>query len=175
MIPTAIPRKMSRTRGVMPSLPAYPAWTRANPQEAKDMTVFAFELSEKFNIPVMLRPTTRVSHARADVEIGPAKAPCEQCQFIKNPARRVALPSHARPLHSELLAKQAAMEEALESAPWNRLALRGNVGIIASGIAGMYAEGSYLRAGRRPLIPLPGNLSRAQKIDLPTCWSTSPG
>ena len=117
-----------------------PCLDPANPGEAKEMTVFAFELSEKFNIPVMLRPTTRVSHAREDVEIGPAAAPCGQCQFIKNPARRVALPSHARPLHSELLAKQAAMEEALESAPWNRLDLHGNVGIIASGIAGLYAK-----------------------------------
>ncbi len=112
-----------------------------NPQEAKDMTAFAFELSERFNIPVMLRPTTRVSHSRGDVENGPDSArPAGEKQFIKDPARRVALPVHARPLHSELLAKQKAMEEALESAPCNRLALRGNVGIIASGIASLYAE-----------------------------------
>jgi indolepyruvate ferredoxin oxidoreductase alpha subunit len=115
-----------------------------NPQEAKEMTVFAFELSEKFNIPVMLRPTTRVSHAREDVEIGSVAAPGKQSRFIKDPARRVALPSHARPLHSELLAKQAAIEEALESAPWNRLELHGDVGIIASGIAGLYAEEAAL-------------------------------
>jgi indolepyruvate ferredoxin oxidoreductase alpha subunit len=115
-----------------------------NPQEAKEMTVFAFELSEKFNIPVMLRPTTRVSHAREDVQTGSVAAPGKQGRFIKDPARRVALPSHARPLHSELLAKQAAMEEALESAPWNRLELHGDVGIIASGIAGLYAEEAAL-------------------------------
>ncbi|MDD1750356.1 MAG: indolepyruvate ferredoxin oxidoreductase subunit alpha [Methanothrix sp.] len=121
-----------------------PCLDPANPGEAKEMAAFAFELSEKFNIPVMLRPTTRVSHARADVEIGPAQAPREQSRFIKNPARRVALPIHARPLHSELLAKQAAMEEALESTPWNRLFLHGKVGIIASGIAGLYAEEAAL-------------------------------
>ncbi|MFZ2472456.1 MAG: indolepyruvate ferredoxin oxidoreductase subunit alpha [Methanothrix sp.] len=115
-----------------------------NPEEAKEMAVFAFELSEKFNIPVMLRPTTRVSHAREDVEIGVAAASGGLGRFIKNPARRVALPIHARPLHRELLAKQAAIEEALESAPWNRLALHGNVGIIASGIAGLYAEEAAL-------------------------------
>lgn len=119
---------------------AVPCLDPKNPQEAKEMTVFAFELSEKFNIPVMLRPTTRVSHAREDVEIGSVANPTGQVRFIKDPARRVALPSHARPLHSELLAKQAAIEEALESAPWNRLELHGNVGIIASGIAGMYAK-----------------------------------
>jgi indolepyruvate ferredoxin oxidoreductase, alpha subunit len=124
-----------------------PCFDPATPEEAKEMTVFAFEFSERFNIPVMLRPTTRVSHAREDVEIGLAAAPDEQCRFIKNPARRVALPIHARPLHSELLAKQAAMEKALESAPWNRLALHGNVGIIASGIAGMYAKEAIFELG----------------------------
>ena len=121
-----------------------PCLDPANPGEAKEMAAFAFELSEKFNIPVMLRPTTRVSHARADVEIGPTHSARGQSQFIKNPARRVALPIHARPLHSELLAKQAAMEEALESAPWNRLSLHGKVGIIASGIAGLYAQEAAL-------------------------------
>ena len=41
-----------------------------NPAEAKEMASYAFDLSEKFNIPVMLRPTTRVSHSRSDVEVG---------------------------------------------------------------------------------------------------------
>ena len=117
-----------------------PCLDPSDPEEAKDMTIYGFELSEKFNIPVMLRPTTRVSHARADVEVG--TIPSVRCggQFVKNPARRVALPAHARALHTELIAKQEAIEKALEAAPWNRLILRGNAGIIASGIAGLYAE-----------------------------------
>ncbi len=93
-----------------------PCLDPSDPQEAKDMAIYGFELSEKFNIPVMLRPTTRVSHARADVEAGtvpPDRA--RRGQFVKNPARRVALPGHARALHTELIAKQAAIEEALES------------------------------------------------------------
>ncbi|VVB71829.1 Indolepyruvate oxidoreductase subunit IorA [uncultured archaeon] len=117
-----------------------PCLDPADPQEAKDMAAYGFELSEKFNIPVMLRPTTRVSHARADVEYQYAKCLQGQKQFVKNPARRVALPVHARPLHTELLEKQAKMEAELEKAPWNKLQLRGSTGIIASGIAGIYAE-----------------------------------
>ncbi len=125
-----------------------PCLDPADPQEAKDMARFGFELSERFNIPVMLRPTTRVSHSRADVESLEPSTPAERTfsketpapKFIKNPARRVALPVHARPLHTELLAKQAAIEESLESSPWNRLTLRGDRGVIASGIAGLYAE-----------------------------------
>lgn len=111
-----------------------------NPGQARQMASFAFELSERFNIPVMLRPTTRVSHAREDVELGQIQPPRQMGQFIKNPARRVALPVHARPLHSELLSKQAEMEEALETAPGNDLVMRGEVGVIASGISGLYAE-----------------------------------
>jgi indolepyruvate ferredoxin oxidoreductase alpha subunit len=117
-----------------------PCLDPANPQEARDMTIYGFELSEKFNIPVMLRPTTRVSHARSDVEAGVAQPACSQRQFIKNPARRVALPGHARSLHIELIHKQAAMEKALEAAPWNKLELKGETGIIASGISGLYAK-----------------------------------
>ncbi len=117
-----------------------PCLDPSDPEEAKDMAIYGFELSEKFNIPVMLRPTTRVSHARADVETGTIPPVRAGGQFVKNPARRVALPVHARALHTELIAKQKAIEEALETAPWNKLTLRGRTGIIASGIAGLYAE-----------------------------------
>jgi len=117
-----------------------PCLDPADPQEARDMAIYGLELSEKFNIPVMLRPTTRVSHARADVEVSQDRPIPVERRFVKNPARRVALPSHARPLHHELLAKQPAIEEELEGCPWNRLTLRGETGVIASGIAGLYAE-----------------------------------
>ncbi|MCL2114679.1 MAG: thiamine pyrophosphate-dependent enzyme [Methanobrevibacter sp.] len=42
----------------------------SNPQEVKDMMKYGFELSEKFNIPVLLRTTTRISHMRGIVELG---------------------------------------------------------------------------------------------------------
>lgn len=124
------------------SFAGVPCLDPADPEEAKDMTRFGFELSERFNLPVMLRPTTRVSHSRADVDAGELASARRgsQTKFVKDPARRVALPVHARPLHAELLAKQAAIEDALEAAPWNRLTLRGDRGVIASGIAGLYAE-----------------------------------
>jgi indolepyruvate ferredoxin oxidoreductase alpha subunit len=138
---------------------AIPCLDPADPQEAKDMALFGFELSEKFNLPVMLRPTTRVSHARSDVEVGaPAQGKLGQ-GFVKNPARRVSLPVHVRPLHIELLHKQEKIAEELESAPWNRLSLAGEHGVIASGISGLYAEEaiknldldlSFLRIGTLP-------------------------
>ncbi|OPY51198.1 MAG: Indolepyruvate oxidoreductase subunit IorA [Methanosaeta sp. PtaU1.Bin055] len=137
-----------------------PCLDPADPQEARDMTLRAFSLSEEFGVPVMLRPTTRVSHARADVEVGPPGERRDKPGFEKDPARRVALPAHARPLHVELLDKQPGIEAALAKEAWNRAEMRGEVGVIASGISGLYAEEaiagmeadlSLLRIGTYPL------------------------
>ncbi|MDD1740741.1 MAG: indolepyruvate ferredoxin oxidoreductase subunit alpha, partial [Methanothrix sp.] len=137
-----------------------------NPAEAKEMAAYAFDLSEKFNIPVMLRPTTRVSHSRSDVEVGEIRPPAEAGHFVKNPAHRVALPVHARPLHGELLAKQERIEAELEGAPWNRLVLRGKTGVIASGIASLYAQEAIAELNEDISLlslgtyPLPGRMIR---------------
>jgi len=137
-----------------------PCFDPADPQEARDMVLRAFALSEEFGVPVMLRPTTRVSHARADVEVGAPGKRTESPKFEKNPARRVALPVHARPLHVELLDKQAGIEAALAKEAWNRAEMKGEVGVIASGIAGLYAaeaiaeleaDVSLLRIGTYPI------------------------
>ena len=127
----------SRRYALFASLPCLDP---ADPQEAREMTIFGFELSESFDLPVLLRPTTRVSHARADVEAGLHRPAVGDRGFVKNHARRVALPVHARPLHTKLIEKQRSVEEALENTPWNRLRLRGEHGVIASGIAGLYVE-----------------------------------
>ncbi|MDD1731637.1 MAG: indolepyruvate ferredoxin oxidoreductase subunit alpha [Methanothrix sp.] len=137
-----------------------------NPAEAKEMASYAFDLSEKFNIPVMLRPTTRVSHSRSDVEVGEIRPAAEAGHFVKNPAQRVALPVHARPLHGELLAKQERIEAELEGAPWNRLVLRGKTGVIASGIAALYAQEAIAELNEDISLlslgtyPLPGRMIR---------------
>ncbi|MBN1762418.1 MAG: indolepyruvate ferredoxin oxidoreductase subunit alpha [Methanomicrobia archaeon] len=117
-----------------------PCLDPADPQEAKDMCVYAFELSEALDLPVLLRPTTRVSHARADVEVGEIKERRSNPEFVKDPAKWVMLPAHARPRHTELLRKQERIKAALTNLPWNRLVLRGELGVITSGISGLYAE-----------------------------------
>ncbi len=75
-----------------------PCLDPADPQEAKDMTVYAFELSEELELPVLLRPTTRVSHARADVDVGKGKTKKSTTshEFVKKPARW-GCPSGTRP------------------------------------------------------------------------------
>lgn len=117
-----------------------PCLDPADPQEAKDMCVYAFELSEELELPVLLRPTTRVSHARADVDLCTIIEEHANPEFAKNPERWVMLPVHARPRHTVLLEKQDKIRAALADSPWNRLTLRGELGVIASGISGLYAE-----------------------------------
>ncbi|NQE53394.1 Indolepyruvate oxidoreductase subunit IorA [ANME-1 cluster archaeon GoMg3.2] len=117
-----------------------PCLDPADPQEARDMVIYAFELSEELELPVLLRPTTRVSHASSDVVVGQIKGGSTNPKFTKDPARWVMLPTHARPRHTVLLEKQDVIRATLVDVPWNRLVLRGDIGVIASGISGLYAE-----------------------------------
>ena len=67
-------------------------------QEAKDMVVTAYELSELFDTPVLLRLTTRISHSRGVVELGePVEGPDRK--FVKDPDKYVMIPSNARGRH----------------------------------------------------------------------------
>ena len=79
-----------------------PVFDPSNPAEAKDMVGRAFELSEKYEIPVMLRPTTRVCHARQNVSCLPPEVLSRKAHFEKNPGRWVATPKFLTDLHRQL-------------------------------------------------------------------------
>ncbi len=141
-----------------------PCLDPASPKEARDMVPFAFDFSEKFDIPVIIRPTTRISHAKSDIEIRDIATPdmTMQAGFRKAPELRVMLPAHARPLLKALNAKQKEIQAELEKSPWNRLELKkgAKLGIIASGIASAYsieaidqlqAKVSFLKIGTYPV------------------------
>lgn len=139
-----------------------PCLDPASPGEAKEMVPYAFDFSEKFDIPAMLRPTTRISHAKSDVEIGEIVLKEKQAAFKKAPECRVMLPAHARPLLKELNAKQKAIQTALEKSPWNSLDIKkgAKLGVVASGISSAYAmeaidrlqaKVSFLKIGTYPL------------------------
>ncbi len=79
------------------------------PAEARDMVAEAFELSERHQLPVMIRPTTRICHSRQVVTL---RAPVDlgrRARFEKNPARWVATPAFLPRLHRELNDKLAAI------------------------------------------------------------------
>ncbi len=110
----------------------------ADPQEAKDMTVAAFELSEKLEQPILLRVTTRVSHTRADVELGPIRPPRNNPNFERDPFRFVTIPAVARKRHPILVEKIKQATAISEKSEWNQIHGKGKIGIITSGVSFNY-------------------------------------
>lgn len=76
-----------------------PVFDPASPQEAKEMIGKAYALSEMYEIPVMLRPTTRVCHERQNVSCGPPVHLGRRSDFQKNPPRWAATPQFVLTLH----------------------------------------------------------------------------
>ena len=128
----------TRYFAVHASLPLLDA---GNSQEAKDMTVEAFELSERLKLPIILRLTTRVSHSKGRVELGEIKRVDRKAVFDRNSTRWTMVPSNAirqhRILHESLgVAKKLAEESGLNTIEDNK----SRVGIVGSGIGYYYAR-----------------------------------
>lgn len=131
----------------------------ADSAEAKAFTAAAFELSEAYDTPVLLRTTTRISHGSGVVEIGERRPPARR-GFRRDPAKYVMLPAHARARHPILLDRLDRLEEEANTSPLNTVELRDpRVGVITSGIAAQYVrdalpEASVLRLGFSFPLPL---------------------
>ena len=123
-----------------------PIMEPSNQQEAYDMTRYAFELSEKFGVPVLLRVTTRLAHSRSGVERKEEVAQNEM--HLPSDLRQfVLLPSIARKQYNTLLSKQIAFEEDAEKSGYNTF-IEGkdkSLGIIACGLAYNYLIENYRR------------------------------
>jgi len=112
----------------------------SSPQEAKEMTIEAFEISEKLELPVLLRTTTRISHARGVVELKPLKMTSKKGKFEKG-GLTVTVPEVARKLHPLLLEKMERARELSNESRFNFIEdFGGEDGIIASGAAYNYAR-----------------------------------
>ncbi len=94
-----------------------PVLDPSSPREAKEMVRRAYEISEKYELPVMLRPTTRVCHARQNVPLELTEALARPARFEKNPRRWCATPQHLRELHRLLNEKIRQIAAAEEFAP----------------------------------------------------------
>ncbi len=114
----------------------------SDPNEAHKLVKRAFEVSEKFNIPVLIRTTTRLNHMRAPVEVGeiPDPYPKVTVEFKKDPFNLVPIPAVARKLHKRLLEKIVKIREFFERVERNRIEGSGSLGIIASGTGYNYAS-----------------------------------
>jgi indolepyruvate ferredoxin oxidoreductase alpha subunit len=138
----------------------------SNSQEAKDMTLSGLDLSEKLELPVLLRTTTRVSHTLSPVTLGPITKGPAKGQFIKDTERFVMVPSNALKMHDVLLRKMEKAQEISESSVYNRMVLEGReLGIVTSGAASNYAVEAAEKLGLKASIlklgmtnPLPSKM-----------------
>lgn len=129
--------------------------------EAKDLTKYAFELSEKYDTPVILRLTTRVAHSQSLVELGqreelPVRA------YERNIAKYVMMPANARVKHVVVEERMRKLSEDADEFSINRIEERGkDLGIICSGGVYQYVrealpDASVLKLGM--VYPLPYKL-----------------
>ena len=143
----------------------------ADSQECLDFTKAAYEISEKFDIPVMLRTTTRVSHSKSLVTLGErTEHPTEE--YTKNIKKFVAAPANAMVNHPKLEKNLKALEEYACTSELNSVEINGTkVGVITASIAYQYAkeafpaDTSFLKLGIT--FPLPMALIRdfASKVE----------
>ena len=121
----------------------------SNCQEVKDMVKYAFELSEQFKLPVIVRTTTRVSHMRGVVEFGDVRDNSSNSEnhwkrghFKKDPSKYVPVPVFAGDMHVRLWDKIHKIEEVANKSQYNMKMEFGDekkYGLIASSSAYNYA------------------------------------
>jgi indolepyruvate ferredoxin oxidoreductase alpha subunit len=115
----------------------------STPQEAKDFTKYAFELSEREKTPVMIRTVTRLSHMRSDVEIGEIQKLDRKPEFDwEGFSYRVAGFDKLFRRHKERHEKIDSVQQEFELSELNQLKLSGNekIGIIGVGFAFSYVK-----------------------------------
>ncbi|MBN2557819.1 MAG: indolepyruvate ferredoxin oxidoreductase subunit alpha [Clostridia bacterium] len=130
-------------------------------QEAKDYTKWAFEISEEYDTPVLVRLSTRVSHSQSIVELG-ERVEYQLKDYEYNPAKNVMMPAMGRARHAIVEERMEKLKLLSDKGDYNRIEINDtSVGIITSGIAYQYSkevfpDASYLKIGM--CYPLPDNL-----------------
>ncbi|MGN0506947.1 MAG: indolepyruvate ferredoxin oxidoreductase subunit alpha [Lachnospiraceae bacterium] len=147
-----------------------PVLEPSDSQEAKDFVKYAFELSEQYDTPVIVRTTTRLSHSQGPVSLEERKEP-EDIPYERNVGKFVMMPGNAKKRHIYVEERLKKMAVDACSMPVNKVELNDTrIGFIASGIAYQYVkeacpEASVLKLGL--VHPLPRKLIEefAKKVE----------
>ncbi len=136
----------------------------ADSQEAKDFIKLAFDISSRFDTPVFLRSTTRVSHSKSVVNLEePADNP-DNREIVFNAAKYVMVPFNARVRRVAVEQRLVNLKEYAETFPENRMEINNpDIGIITAGMTYNYSKAvfagfSYLKLGM--VYPLPEKMIR---------------
>ncbi|MCP4418131.1 MAG: indolepyruvate ferredoxin oxidoreductase subunit alpha, partial [Chloroflexi bacterium] len=129
--------------------------------ECKEFTKLAFTLSEQFDTPVLLRTTTRTSHAKSVVALADREE-VEKRPYVKNAPKFTMIPAYARARHPIIEERMHNLQEWAENAPINMIDWKDrSLGIITAGTSYQYArdlfpDASFLKLGM--VWPLPEQL-----------------
>jgi indolepyruvate ferredoxin oxidoreductase alpha subunit len=114
-----------------------------DPQECYDFTMLAYEISEKFNTPVILHTTTRVNHQKMPVVFEGIKRSSEfkKGNFVKNHHQYVTMPPRTVEMKKELLEKIKKIQAYAEKSKINSIDVAsGKLGIIVSGVSYLHVK-----------------------------------
>jgi len=117
-----------------------PVLEPSDSQEAKDFLKFAYEISEEYDTPVILRTTTKLAHSQSAVTLCQRTEVADK-EYSRNPQKFVMMPANAIGRHLTVEAREAKMAEDAKSFPVNRLEIRDKkIGFITCGIAYQYVR-----------------------------------
>ena len=147
-----------------------PVLEPSDSMEAKEFMKEAFEISEEFDRPVILRTTTRLAHSQGLVELCERKQ-VEDKPYVKNIQKTVMMPGNAKLRHVVIEQKNLELAEAANTLSINRVEMQDTkIGVITSGIPYQYVKealpnASVLKLGM--VNPLPKKLIRefAEKVE----------
>ena len=109
-------------------------------REAYEFAKSAFELSERFDTPVLLRMCTRIAHSQCIVETG-ERQNAELKPYEKQPAKYIMMPGYAKLRHPFVEKRTAAIREFAENCPYNTVEYADSeIGIITSGCSYLYVK-----------------------------------
>jgi len=129
-----------------------PMFEPANSGECKDMVIAAYELSEKYDTPVLIRVTTRICHSKTIVECGKRQVGKTK-PYIKDPAKNLMVPAFATKRRVIVEQRMEQLKSEVERSPLNYIEKGGKIGVVASGVCYHYAKevfgdsATYLKLG----------------------------
>ena len=144
-----------------------PTFEPSSQQEAYDMMAEAYDFSEKMQLPVLMRVTTRMAHSRAVVEVKDEARPQNELNYKAQPSNWVLLPAFARKRNEVVTGQQPMLEQYAVESRYNKYVDGADysLGIIASGIAYNYLMECFPEGCPFPVLkvsqyPLPKALVR---------------
>lgn len=148
-----------------------PMFEPSDSQEAYEMTAAAFDIAERWHIPVILRLTTRVCHAKTLVDTGRFTPGAPPETFVRDIPGRVMIPAYAKPAHRRLRTKLAEIAECAETCAWTRTVEgSGRIGVITSGVSYAHVreaipDAPVLKLGMTHPVPIEAARAFAQTVD----------